>query len=501
MTRERMAPASTPTLPRERGKGSAPERAIGGQLALGFGTIATLGVALCVALMLLLVRVGTTLEEVRADGETAREALSIALSVREHYQHEAHTVIARDDHEMSSHAHWLVQLQDRARRLRPGVPPEEQARLDELVSESAALDRAFRREVMPAAMADDEARLRTAHGAAEAHTARAAAAADAVVAALERRMERLRERAATETRVAIGTGVVGVATLLVLALLFSVRLRRAILAPLARLTEAAQRLGAGERDAPLGEVGIGELRIVAHAFDAMADRIAERERALVRQERLAAVGQLAAGVAHEINNPIAVIRGYLKTMVPEARDEEQAEELRILDQEAAACQRIVEDLLTYGRDPGLAVERVDAETLLGEAAARFRATELGATVALALDVEPATFEADPGRLRQVVDNLLTNAAQHSAAGARVELRGRAVEGAYRIEVADHGPGIAEEDRERIFEPFRTSRPGGTGLGLAVSRVIVRAHGGTITALAREEGGTVMRVELRTEEAG
>ncbi len=477
-----------------------PERAIGAQLALGFGTLATLGVALCVALMGLLLRVGATLEEVRADAESAREALSIALSVREHYQHEAHTVIARDDHEMHSHATWLVQLQERARRLRPGVPPEQQARLDVLVSESAALDRAFRREVMPAAMAGDEARLRVAHAAAEAHTAAAAEAADDVVASLERRMERLRERATGETRLAVGAGIAGVATLLVLAIAFSLRLRRAILAPLARLTAAAERLGAGARDAPLGDLGEGELRIVARAFDAMAERITERERALVRQERLAAVGQLAAGVAHEINNPIAVIRGYLKTMVPEARDEEQAEELRILDQEAAACQRIVEDLLTAGRDPELAVERVDAGALLAEVAARFRATALGAAVELAVDVEAAPLEADPVRLRQVVDNLLTNAAQHSGPGARVELTGRATEGGYAIEVADHGPGIPEADRERVFEPFRTSRPGGTGLGLAVSRVIVRAHGGTIAALPRPEGGTVMRVELRAGEA-
>ncbi|MBX3270582.1 MAG: HAMP domain-containing protein [Sandaracinaceae bacterium] len=472
--------------------------AIGAQLVIGFGAIAALGVCSCVALMLLLARVGGSLDDVRADAQAAREALSIALSVREHYQHEAHTVIAGDDHEMHSHASWLVRLQERARRLRPSVPPEEQARLDELVRESEALDRAFREEVMPAAMGGEPERLRAAHAGAQAHTHRAVRAADAVVASLERRMEARRARAEADTRLAMVAGSAGVAALFALAIAFSLRLRRAILTPLSRLTEAARRLGAGEPSPPVGEVGVGELRIVGRAFDAMVEQLRERERALVRHERLAAVGQLAAGVAHEINNPIAVIRGYLGTMIPEAKDAAQAEELRILDQEAAACQRIVEDLLTAGRDPTLALERVELRLLLRETAARFAATEMGERVALTCEADEGWLEADPVRLRQVLDNLLANAAQHSEPGAAIELSGARSDGGYRVEVRDRGTGVAEADREAIFEPFRTSRPGGTGLGLAVCRVIVRAHGGAIAALPREGGGTIVRVELTGE---
>ena len=183
----------------------------------------------------------------------------------------------------------------------------------------------------------------------------------------------------------------------------------------------------------------------------------------------------------------------------ERRFRQGAEELRILDQEAAACHRIVEDLLTAGRDPALALERVELGALLRETAARFTATELGERVALTCEADGAHLEADPVRLRQVLDNLLANAAQHSEPGAAIDLRGTRLEGGgYRVEVSDRGPGVAEEDREAIFEPFRTSRPGGTGLGLAVCRVIVRAHGGTIAALPREGGGTVVRVELTGE---
>lgn len=284
--------------------------------------------------------------------------------------------------------------------------------------------------------------------------------------------------------------------ILVLAIAFSVRLRRAIILPLQGLASAARRFGRGEFEPPVGNVGQGEIRIVAKAFDAMAQELRARERALVRSERLAAVGQLAAGVAHEINNPVAVIRGYLKTMIPEARDEEQASELTILDQEAAACQRIVEDLLSYGRDPSLNRERLDPSTLLLETVERFEATQLGARVRVTCEAERGEIEGDPLRLRQVVDNLLANAALLADEGTVIEVGGQRTDaGGYRIEIADEGPGIPEGERESVFEPFKTGRRGGTGLGLAVSRVIVRAHAGRIEALPRGGGGTVMRVEL------
>ncbi len=472
------------------------DHAIGFQLAFGFGTIAAVSVLLCFALLLLLLRVGSTLEEVRADGRSVREAASLSLAIREHYLHEAHTVIQRDDEQIPHHTRWLEHLQERASVLQDRVPAGDRAHLDVLVAESTALDRIFRDDVIPAAVAGDTALLREGHRTAEIHTQRATDAADSVVASLERRMELARGRSQEATRLAIGAGCAGVLTILLLAVLFSIRMRLAIIVPLQRLADAADRFGRGEFEPPIGDVGRGEIRIVSRAFDAMARQLREREKALLRNERLAAVGQLAAGVAHEINNPVAVIRGYIKTMIPEAHDEAQANELRILDQEAAACQRIVEDLLAYGRDPGLARELLGARELLEETAARFNSTDLAARVDVVCEATDASIEADRVRLRQVIDNLLSNAAHLSEPGGVVELSGQPTEdGGYRIEVADRGPGIPAPERERVFEPFHTGRRGGTGLGLAVSRVIIRAHGGTIVALPRPDGGAIMRVEL------
>lgn len=470
--------------------------AISVQLAVGFGTVSAVAILLCVALMLLLLRVGEALEEVRSDARAAQDALSLSLSVREHYLHEAHTVIQRDDAEVGVHEGWLRRLHARARDLGARVPVDDRAHLDALVRESEALDHVFQREVLPAALAGEHESLRVAHERAERHTQRATDAADALVSSLEDRMTSAQRRAQDATQLAMFAGCGGVMAILVLAIAFSVRLRRAIILPLQGLASAARRFGRGEFEPPVGNVGQGEIRIVAKAFDAMAQELRARERALVRSERLAAVGQLAAGVAHEINNPVAVIRGYLKTMIPEARDEEQASELTILDQEAAACQRIVEDLLSYGRDPSLNRERLDPSTLLLETVERFEATQLGARVRVTCEAERGEIEGDPLRLRQVVDNLLANAALLADEGTVIEVGGQRTDaGGYRIEIADEGPGIPEGERESVFEPFKTGRRGGTGLGLAVSRVIVRAHAGRIEALPRGGGGTVMRVEL------
>jgi len=441
-------------------------------------------------------RVDQTLDSMRESGLHLRESLSLSLDIREHYLHETRTVIDRDLRQVASHEAWFEELQARAAALRTAVQPDERAHLDVLVEESAALDQAFRESVLPAAVVHDHEQLAAAHRRAARHLRAATDAADAVADSLVERMAVGRQRAQRAMSTAMVAGCSGIVSIVLLAIFFSVQLRGAITLPLRKLAEAAGRIGRGERAAPAGQLGRGEIAVVARAFDSMAQAIDLREAALLRSERLAAVGELAAGVAHEINNPIGVIRGYLKTMIPESRDPEQAAELAILDEEAAACERIVEDLLAFGRDPDLRFELVDIRALLEERATRVRATEAAKGVDIGIDVEDARLEVDPIRFRQVIDNLLLNAVEYSSAGHGVEVFGRRVPPAvYRIEVRDRGPGIDQDERERVFDAFRSSRPGGTGLGLAVARALVEAHRGEISALPRGDGGTVMRVEL------
>jgi signal transduction histidine kinase len=294
----------------------------------------------------------------------------------------------------------------------------------------------------------------------------------------------------------------GVCVLLVLGLSFgfTLRLRRAVLSPLRELSEAARRIGRGELDIRVGDVGRGELLELSHAFDRMANELRAREARLVQSERMAAIGQLAAGVAHELNNPIGIIRGYLKTMTPDADPETLREELAILDEEAAQCQRIAEDLLAYARTSELTLTSLELRPFLEETVRRFRESPAGHRVTLDVDVQEARLEADAPRLRQVVLNLLTNAAQACPEGARTLLRGRPEGEMCVIEVDDEGPGIAVADRARVFEPFYSKRPGGTGLGLAVCAGIVEAHHGAIRVEDKDGPGALFQLRLPLTQA-
>jgi signal transduction histidine kinase len=183
-------------------------------------------------------------------------------------------------------------------------------------------------------------------------------------------------------------------------------------------------------------------------------------------------------------------------MGPDSPPETLREELQILDDEAAACQRIAEDLVAYARAPELRCSSIAMDRLLTETVRRFQETADGAERRVALDAAAGVAYADIGRLRQVLLNLMVNAAQVSESDGLIEVSGAPVErGAYQILVSDRGPGIPPEDRTKVFEPFFSKRPGGSGLGLAVCQGIVRAHGGTIVAEDREGGGTTFRVTV------
>lgn len=185
------------------------------------------------------------------------------------------------------------------------------------------------------------------------------------------------------------------------------------------------------------------------------------------------LGRGAAGVAHEINNPIAIIRGYLKTMRQEAQTPELLEELVILDEEATACQRIAEDLLTYAHSPAMEPRTVQVSELLQDAVER---SEGASSSRQRPDAAPAVvLSVDPLRIRQIVVNLVKNAREASLGEEAVEVRGRCHGTDYRIEVLDRGKGLSAEVRERLFEPFFTTRRDGTGLGLAVCYGLVSSR--------------------------
>jgi signal transduction histidine kinase len=228
--------------------------------------------------------------------------------------------------------------------------------------------------------------------------------------------------------------------------------------------------------------------------------ITRAQEELVSAERLATVGRLAAGVAHEVGNPLSGILGYLSLLRSQAgQSKESHEYLERIETEVHRINGIVRGLLDLGRPPRPTLAQVEvapvAETSVRLVAAGpdFQGVQVSLDVPLGLVVL-----ADAGPLSQVLINLLLNAAQASGAQGTVRLEARADgPSSVHIAVLDSGPGIPPEVRPRLFEPFFTTKPGGkgTGLGLAVSQSLVRAMGGTLEASDAPGWGSCFRVRL------
>ncbi len=465
---------------------------IGRRLAISFSVVSLLAAVLSIVNVLLMGRLAGSIAQMQDDEHTIRAGLDLAKAVREQYIHAAHNIGQGDRSHLDHYSAWVARVEKDARRLSKIAPRDEQHRLARIIDASREFDVTFRRTILPAIERGDAIAVRNAHAQVEPLIGRAADDADALAQRFEQRMSHAHVSSTGMTRLGLSVSAVGILLIVLFAVFSTFQIRRAVIEPLARLARAAVEIGKGQFGAYVGEIGDGEFRELGQAFDRMSAELQRREAQLVQSERMAAIGQLAAGVAHEINNPIGVIRGYLRTMLPDAADPQLREELQILDEEAAACQRIADDLLAYARLPELNKQPVAIHELIEDVLRRIRSTHEEAPVTLQASVEPGLIEADPVRLRQVVSNLVKNAIE--AGSAEVEVVGEQSQGTYRVRVLDRGPGIPEDQRERVFEPFFSGR-GGTGLGLPVCLGIAKAHGGTIVALPRAGGGSELVVTV------
>ena len=260
--------------------------------------------------------------------------------------------------------------------------------------------------------------------------------------------------------------------------------------------------GGGHRTAVLStsalevEPGRFDGRVVA--LDDISEQL-NLEQRLAEQERLAALGRLAAGLAHEVNTPVTGIASYaqlLRELTP--TNDPRAPLASKLEEQAFRVSRIVTNLLELARPSGFERQIVDLSELAREEMGQMRPEAERANVELEIRrVENVVANVNRVQFELVIHNLLRNALQATGPAGKVEVRVGGNADRVWFEVRDTGPGVPDELRDRIFEPFVTGRQGrgGTGLGLAITRDIVAAHGGTIQALPNPGGGTVMRVEL------
>ncbi len=325
------------------------------------------------------------------------------------------------------------------------------------------------------------------------------------------------EAARTRRRYAMTT--LALVTAITLVTLWIVR--RTIARPLGRLVDASQALGAGDLGHRIDASATkGELTQVARAFNSMAEGLeqtraaitreaeerVELERRLRESEKMAAIGSLATSLAHEIAAPLNVISGRAEMMLKRESDQEGRErQLRIIVQQIHRITAIVRNLLDFARrrDPRPVPIDLDSvltgvNELLEEELARARVT-LDYNVAASLAVH-----GDPDLLHQVFVNLYLNAIQAMElidSERRLSVSATCVAGAADrpvavIEVRDTGPGIHADVLDRVFDPFVTTKPRGTGLGLVVARSIIQEHGGELTARnADPKPGAVFQIRL------
>jgi two-component system sensor histidine kinase PilS (NtrC family) len=216
-----------------------------------------------------------------------------------------------------------------------------------------------------------------------------------------------------------------------------------------------------------------------------------------RADRLAALGKLSAGLAHEIRNPLASMCGGVALLSKSpGLGEKERRLLQIVFREGERLETLVSEFLAFARPAEPRMQTIDLGELLEETLSVFRLDAKAAALSVALDspLPPLGVRADAGQLRQVLWNLLSNAAEAAGAGGTVRARLRHAEAMAVLEVEDSGPGIPQPDLQRIFDPFFTTKESGTGLGLAIVHRIVEAHGGQLS-VSSEPGKTRFSIAL------
>jgi nitrogen fixation/metabolism regulation signal transduction histidine kinase len=287
--------------------------------------------------------------------------------------------------------------------------------------------------------------------------------------------------------------------LALLALWFSRALARQLAAPLAELVHGTERIAAGDLEHRVTVKARDELGELVAAFNRMGAQLAESRERRLRAERLAAWQGIARRLAHEIKNPLTPITLAMHRIERRSEDPAVRESIAAVLEEAGNLQRLADEFSLFARLPAPVPAPLELRGLLAGvlelylAAERYPVRWEGWPQALPL-------VADPGQLRQLLANLVKNAAEAMGEAGTLTLRYRAEGGGHCLDIEDEGPGFAG-DPEAVFEPHVTSKAAGTGLGLAIARRIAEDHGGRLRAANLPTGGARLTLELPAARAG
>ncbi len=432
-------------------------------------------------------RVRAGLVEMQGHVEGVRLALELASAVRDQYAHQAHTIILGNE----SHLRFYDAAEKRVEELTAQVrahagSAEERGWVDDIERASSQLDQLFRGRIVPAVLKHDQTDVQEEHGRAQLLVSLIQDRADQLVQKYEASIRAYQAEVSALQAGAFRWTLFFLAVAPLLAAAVGAYVFRSVAGPVSRLHQGAVRLAEGDLSTRIQVDRDDELGALARQFNAMTEALKEHQDKLVRQEKLAGIGRLAAGVAHEINNPLAVILGYARLLRKKA-DGAVRDDLQVIEDETLRAKLIVDGLLDLSRPVELHPEPVDLRALSEDVLDRLAGMHALEGVAAGVSGAGRAL-GDPHKLRQVLVNLVKNAAEAAGPGGRVEIEVAGEGDLVRLSVSDDGPGLSEEVRAHLFEPFFTRKDGGTGLGLAVSKGIVEAHRGSLGAESPPGGG-------------
>jgi signal transduction histidine kinase len=320
----------------------------------------------------------------------------------------------------------------------------------------------------------------------------------------------------------VNTALLAAAALAIaLATLLSYGVSRSITRPIATVTAAMREMattGDLTRKIALREPARWQdedARLLATTFNTLTDSIVRFQREAASRERLLALGRLSTVIAHEVRNPLMIIKAALRSLGPAAPEAEQRDAAADIDEQVGRLDRIVHDVLDFARPVTFELAPTDVARICREAAAAVQAGEPEGP-AVTVRAAPLPLVTDGDRLRSALINLLANARHAVAARRRAEDRNGGVaiassedilltasthaDGRMRISVVDRGTGIAPEHVPHVFEPYFTTKRAGTGIGLPIARNIIEGLGGTVTVRS-EPGGTTIDIDLPVDAPG
>ncbi len=300
----------------------------------------------------------------------------------------------------------------------------------------------------------------------------------------------------------VNTGVGAIALVsIIFAGVIAIPLARYITRPVADLVQANRSLMNGDMSVRVEVEGKSEFAELGRSFNQMVETIQSTQNELLRKETLASIGQLAAGVAHELNNPLGTILLLSDVMHKQTdQDDPHHADLGLIIDETVRCKRIVSDLLNFARQQELLAQDTDLHALLDQVIKNTSRQDAFKQVTVIRDYydTPIIIQADPTQMQQVFINLLNNAAEAIEGEGKITITTRQADAEYiEIKVEDTGCGIPEESQGKIFTPFFTTKGlgKGTGLGLAIVYGIIKMHRGQISLQSQVGLGTTFSILL------